>query len=203
MTVCTIARWWFVWERERGRIWVWPTQLRTVNSWFVWMRTREELSLTDSVTENHDSQLPETWLNERTNKQFRRLFLANWPMQIDSFKWIMKFTTSNENGSVCVCVCVSGQARRASGSECQFSEVMNKSGCVCANVYYKVSETKKLRIKIFKKLRIKYPACQESVVTSFWPYSNYKQTHCRYPRENISPGQNVSLVLLDSRKGVT
>ena len=38
------------------------------------IRTREELSRTDSVTENHDSPLPETWLNEWTNKRFERLF---------------------------------------------------------------------------------------------------------------------------------
>ena len=29
----------------------------------------------------------------------------------------------------------------------QFSEVMNESGCVCANVYCKVSETKKKKKK--------------------------------------------------------
>ena len=40
------------------------------------MRTRKELSLTDSVTENHDSPLTETRLNELTNKRFERLFLA-------------------------------------------------------------------------------------------------------------------------------
>ena len=56
-----------------------------------------------------------------------------------------------ENG---VCVCVSGRARRACVSVCQFSEVMNESGCVC-KLYCKVSETKK------------YPACQESVAASF------------------------------------
>ena len=31
---------------------------------------------------------------------------------------------------------------RASGSVCHFSEVMNESGCVCANMNCKVSETK-------------------------------------------------------------
>ena len=94
------------------------------------MRTREELSLTDSVTENHDSLLPETQRNEQTNKRFEWLFLPNCSMRTDSFKQIMKSTTN-------------------------------------------------------------------------------KQTHCRYPRENINPGQNVAPVLLDyglganSRKGVT
>ena len=44
-----------------------------------------------------------------------------------------------KNGSV---TSVSGRARRESSSVCQFSEVMNQSGCVCANMYCKVSETK-------------------------------------------------------------
>ena len=38
----------------------------------------------------------------------------------------------SENGSVCVCV--SGRARRASGTVCQLSEVMNESSCVRASV---------------------------------------------------------------------
>ena len=50
------------------------------------MRTREELSLTDSVTENHDSRLPE--MTERTNDSND----TSW--RTDSFKQIMKSTTS-------------------------------------------------------------------------------------------------------------
>ena len=44
--------------------------------------------------------------------------------------------------SVAVCEWTSEESERASGSACQFSEVMNESGCVCANVYCKGSETK-------------------------------------------------------------
>ena len=46
--------------------------------------------------------------------------------------------------------------RRASGSMCQFSEVMNKSDCVCANVYCKVSETKNILPSLSRSATFKY-----------------------------------------------
>ena len=63
MTVCTI-----VWER--GRSWVWLTQLRTVHSMIHCYQKRD-------------------WTNERTNDS-ERLFLANWPTQTESRKIIIK-----------------------------------------------------------------------------------------------------------------
>ena len=94
-----------------------------------------------------------------------------------------------------VCVCVSGRARRASGSVCQFSEVMNESGCVCANVYCNVGETKN-----------KVPSLSiiggRFIPTVFRPISRPTagQSEGCYPRENIQPGGNVSPVLHDQER---
>ena len=52
-------------------------------------------------------------------------------------------------------MCVSGRARSASGSGCESSDVMNESGCV-----------QTCTVKLVE-LRIKYPACEESVAASF------------------------------------
>ena len=67
MTVCTTLRSWFVWEWERGRSWVWPTQ---------WLRTMI-----------HHYQKRD-WMNEQTND------LSDSSWRTDSFKLIMKSTTN-------------------------------------------------------------------------------------------------------------
>ena len=63
MTVCTIAR-----------------------SWFVWMRMREELIYSVTMIYHYRKR---DWKNTR----FERLFFTNWLTRTDSFKWIMKSTT--------------------------------------------------------------------------------------------------------------
>ena len=102
-----------------------------------------------------------------------------------------------ETGSVCVCV-------DERGEQAVEGEVMNESGCVCANVYCKFSETKNNVPSLYR-----IGGCL--IPTIFKPISRLTASRSEgcSSRERVDPGRYVPPVLLDyglgadGRKGVT